>query len=101
MKSCNLSEKNTNHAISWAKKITQPLGTKKSKQKAPKLLKIDQIGTNSSQLLQIAPSGSKWLQITLNGSKGLWIRQMAMAMVQHCPKWSQIVPNVQGLRTKD
>ena len=46
--------------------------------------KITNLGTKTSQ---------KWLQITPKGSK----LQMDMAMVQHCPKWSQIVPN--GPRT--
>ena len=41
----------------------------------------------------MAPNDSKWLQITPNGYKWLWLRQMAMAIVQHCLKWSQMVPN--------
>ena len=45
---------------------------------------------------QLAPHGSKMApncsKITPNGSKWLWLKQMAMALVQHCLKWSQMVP---------
>ena len=46
---------------------------------------------------QVQSTGSKWLQLAPNGSKLL--RQMAMAMVQHYPKSSQIVLNRPKLST--
>ena len=101
-----------NHPTSCdGKKITQSLGTKKitqprrKKSKCPKWLQMVpngskwlQMAPNGSKWLQIAPNGSKWLQCAPHGStwlqmapnyfKWLWLRQMDMAMAQHCPKWS-------------
>ena len=46
------------------------------------------VDPNDSKWLQMAPNGSKWLQMAPMGSTWLWLRQMDMAMAQHCPKWS-------------
>ena len=55
--------------------------------------------STGSKCLKMAPNASKWLQITPNGSKWLWLRQMAMAMVHPCPKWSQMISNGPKLST--
>ena len=54
----------------------------------PDQIRPHQMSQNESKWLQMAPNGSKWLQMVPMGSTWLWLRQMDMAMAQHCPKWS-------------